>query len=155
MNHPEQNFATRVEAVIEAYGACAEAGMPSRDMWARLGEIAPDQPVTLVNFFKMRDRAAYPAGFSEDDTDVNGSTAFNRYAAVSMPTLENVGGRFLVVAPFGGTFIGETEDWDLVAVGTYPRPSAIVSLFEAPEYERAYVHRKAACASQRVSLLIG
>lgn len=155
MSNVDNGFGSRVAAIVEAYGAGAEAGMPSQEAWARLAKIAPDQQVTLVNFFKMRDRAAYPEGCAEESVDVDGQTAFGRYADVSMPSLEKVGGRFLLVAPFGETFIGGAEEWDLVAVGTYPGPSAIFSLFELPEYRRAYVHRTAACAEQHVSLCIG
>ncbi len=155
MNNAEQDFTSRIKAILKAYDAGAEVGVPSGDMWSRIEQLSPDQPVTLVNFFKMRDRAVYPAEYSRDETDVDGSTAFNRYAAVSMPALEKVGGRFLIVAPFGGSFIGEYEDWDLVAIGTYPEASAVLALFEMPDYQQAYVHRIAACASQRVSLLIG
>jgi len=155
MSNPEKSFGSRITAIIQAYGAGPEVGMPSRDTWARLAEISPDQPVTLVNFFKMRDRAYYPAAFVDDDVDVDGETAFNRYASVSMPSLEKVGGRFLLVSPFGETFIGSIENWDLVAVGAYPGPGSIISLFELPEYRQAYVHRTAACATQRVSLCMG
>lgn len=155
MSKAERSFASRAAGIIKAYGAGSEFGMPSKESWTRLGEIASDQPVTLVNFFKMHERAAYPTDFSEDDAEVDGQTAFARYAAVSMSTLEKVGGRFLLVAPFSETFIGGAEDWDLVAVGAYPGPGAILSLFESPAYRRAYVHRCAARASQRVSLCIG
>jgi len=155
MNQSDKTVAARIAAITEAYGTGPEAGMPNEDSWARLAAMPPDQPVTLVNFFKLRARAAYPADAHADETDVDGETAFNRYASVSMPALEEAGGRFLLVAPFGETFIGSSEDWDLVAIGTYPGPAALFALFEQPQYRSAYVHRLAACAAQRVSLCMG
>ena len=149
----EQNFSSVVEGIVERYNF--ETGMPSLDVWRQLGDIAPTQAVTLVNFFKFRERAAYPSLPDPQSAEISGREAFDRYAAVSMPCLHKAGGRFLLVAPFGATFIGESEEWDLVAVGAYPQPSAILALFEDPDYQQAYVHRVAACARQSVSLCLG
>jgi len=149
-----KDFSTRVAAIITSYGEGVKAGMPDRDIWTRL-ESASGQPVTLVNFFKLRAEAVYSPDFPGGDANVDGQTAFNRYAAVSMPTLVKVGGQFLAAAPFGGTFVGESEDWDIVAIGTYPDAEALLSLYETPEYQQAYAHRNAACITQRVSLLMG
>lgn len=140
---------------VRATWSTGEAGLPGDDAWAALATCADDQPVTLVNFFKMRDRASYPAGLEPEETDLSGNDAFQKYAAVSMPSLEQVGGRFLLVAPFGASFIGAAEDWDLVAIGSYPNPGALVSLFELDAYRDAYSHRIAACSDQKVSLCLG
>ena len=45
-----------------------------------------------------------------------GQAAFEWYSAVSMPAMERAGGRFLLVGPFEATFMGQDEDWDLIAV---------------------------------------
>lgn len=155
MEDAKMSFISRAKRIMDAYGTGADAGMPSRETWIRLGEMPHDQAVTLVNFFKMRERAIYPVEFGDGNANVDGQTAFDRYASVSMPSLQKAGGRFLFVAPFGGTFIGAREDWDLVAIGTYPGPNAVLALFEDPNYHQAYVHRIAACAEQRVSLCVG
>lgn len=155
MEDTKISFSARTEQIMDAYGTGAEVGMPNRETWIKLGEIPHNQAVTLVNFFKMRKRAIYPADFIESNVDVDGQTAFERYAAVSMPSLQKAGGRFLFVGPFAETFIGGSEDWDLVAIGTYPGPGGVLALFEDPNYRQAYVHRVAACAEQRVSLCIG
>jgi len=129
--------------------------MPSPATWRALADCPPDQRITLISFFRIRERSAYPPDYVGDDPDVSGQTALDRYAAVSMPSLEQVGVHFLLVAPFGGTFVGEPETWDLVAIGTYPNSSALLTLFELEAYREAYVHRVAACADQLVSLCLG
>lgn len=144
----------RADAIADTYGEGDAAGMPSRETWARIAALPPDQPVTLVNFFKMRAQALYPPG-TEPAAQISGRTAFGRYTAVSGACLEDVGGQFRCVAAHKETFIGATEDWDIVAVGTYPRPGSLLSLFENPRYRAAYVHRTAACETQRVSLCLG
>lgn len=154
MTVTEASTATRVEKIIDDWGRVGN-GVPTDEVWQAVIRCPADQALSLVNFFKMRDRAAYPSGHAGDDLDITGREAFQRYADVSMPSLEKVGGRFLLVAPFGKTFIGAAEDWDLVAIGTYPNPSALLALFELGIYRDAYIHRIAACSDQRVSLCLG
>ena len=70
-----------------------------------------------------------------------------------MPTMERVGGRFLHVGPFEGLFLGGgdvAEDWDLVAIGSYPDIAALLALYSDPGYRAAFPHRTAACARQKV-----
>ncbi len=147
-------LSNRIEGIFANWGA-GQSGLPSQGAWNALAKCPGDQPVTLVNFFKMRDLASYPTGTAGGEGSISGEEAFQRYAAVSMPSLESVGGRFLLVAPFGNTFVGAAEDWDLVAIGSYPNPGALLSLFELDAYREAYIHRTAACSDQKVSLCMG
>lgn len=155
MTSTSKTYQDRAEKIGAAYEQYGTTGLPSPEAWARLAQCAPDARVTLVNFFKLRDRASYPSHQQQDEAKVAGQSAFDRYAAVSMPSLAKVGGGFLLVAPFGGAFVGSEEDWDLVAVGTYPSPDAVLALFELEEYRECYMHRIAACVDQRVSLCLG
>lgn len=140
----------RIAAIIAAYGGPNAPGMPTRDAWARVAACAAEAPISLVNFFKFRDRANYA-----DGTEISGQQAFERYASISGACLSKAGGRFLLVAPFGGSLIGPEEDWDLVAIGTYPDPDALLRLFELEDYHTCFAHRTAACADQRVALCSG
>jgi uncharacterized protein (DUF1330 family) len=104
-----------------------------------------DAPVTVINFFKLRAVAGSSTGMQE----------MMSYAAVSGPTLEKVGGRFLVSGPFQGTLMGEEEDWDLVAIASYPNRDALVALHDDSAYREAWSHRVAAVERQRVVLAMG
>ena len=77
------------------------------------------------------------------------------YAEVSMPALHKAGGKFLLVAPVEGMFAGVPEDWDLVAIGSYPNTDALLALFEDGAYQAAFHHRTAACQRQKVLLCSG
>ena len=127
------------------YAGVYGEGAPDSNQWRLLMQRNEAEPVTIVNFFKMREVVGC-AG----EASVSGQEAFARYSAVSMPALAAVGGEFLMVSPFEGSFVGEAEDWDLIAIGRYPCANAVFELFADEDYKKAYEHRVAACAKQRV-----
>jgi uncharacterized protein (DUF1330 family) len=69
--------------------------------------------------------------------------------------MERVGGAFLLVAPFQASFVGQDEDWDLVAVGRYPNLQAFLDLHRDEGYRAAYRHRTAGCERQKVLICDG
>lgn len=141
----------RVGALLTAFGDGADGGVPTETQWRRLLARDSQQPLLLTNHFRLRDRAAYPRGSGEPPC--TGQEAFGRYSTVSVPTLAKVGGTFLLAGPFEGALVGPEVDWNLVVVGRYPSSAALLALFEDAAYQRAYVHRVAACATQQVSIL--
>ncbi|MEP3246614.1 MAG: DUF1330 domain-containing protein [Sneathiella sp.] len=146
MVNNNQNDA-RVDRLIAWYGNGEDGTCPTRTQWLHLLRRSDDAPITFVNFFKMRDEAIYPEG---QGVSISGEAAFQRYATVSVPTVEKVGGRFLLLAPFEASFLGADENWDLVAVGAYPNAAAALNLYENEDYRAAFMHRRAACADQKV-----
>lgn len=136
--------------LIEWYDREPVAARPTRDQWVRALDGPMDRPVTLINLFKFRDVAQYATPVSAEDATLSGQEAFGRYASVSMPVMERIGGRFLLVGPSEGTFLGEEEDWDLIAIGSYPDRHALLNLYSNADYRAAFKHRTAACARQKV-----
>jgi len=67
-----------------------------------------------------------------------------------VPTPDRVAGHFLHVVPFAGQFIGEEDDWDIVAIGSYPCRQARVYLYSDEGYRNVFVNRTAACVRQKV-----
>jgi uncharacterized protein (DUF1330 family) len=140
----------RIDRLVEWYGDGGDGSSPAREQWRRLLDRPADAPVTLVNFFKMRERAQYPDAAEAPGEPESGQDAFSRYGAVSIPTLEKIGGKFLLIAPFEAVLVGESEDWDLIAIGSYPNSAAVLALFEDTGYRDAFHHRTAACERQKV-----
>ena len=134
--------------LAEDYGK--SDGVPSTEQWVRLLRLPAGQPVTFLNFFKFRIRAAY----AEQSESRSGEEAFQAYSAVSVPAMAKVGGQFIYMGTSVGTLISEDEDWDLVVLGTYPDGAAAVRLFEDPEYAQAFRHRVAACERQKVVMCV-
>jgi len=144
------NLEKRLTALVNVYGDGADGGTPLKAQWRHLLETESAGKTTLINFFKMRDIADYPLTSPHNQNPGTGEQAFMRYAEVSVPTLEKVGGSFLLHGPFDGMFTGEEDDWDVIVVGTYPNRAAVLSLFEDTDYQSVFVHRSAACSRQKV-----
>jgi uncharacterized protein (DUF1330 family) len=140
----QRDVASRIDRLRQSYDAI---GGPAPDQWGSLLPLPDDRPVTLVNLFAFRDVADYGDSAASPET---GQDAFKKYAAVSAPTLDGVGGRFVHFGSHHGNLVGDDESWDLVVVGEYPNLDALLALHEDPVYQDAYRHRVAACARQRV-----
>lgn len=140
----DHDLSARVERLRQQY---ASIGGPAPAQWDHLLSVPTGQPVALVNLFAFRELAEYP---DPEVAPMTGRDAFNAYAAVSAPGLDRVGGRFVHFGTHRGNLVGEDEAWDMVVVGEYPEPEAVLALHEDPAYQAAYVHRVAACARQRV-----
>lgn len=150
----------RVARLIARYGDGSDGASPTAEQWRQVLGRPAGSPLTLINFFKLRERALYPDEAIASATSASGhmesgKAAFDRYAAVSIPCMEKIGGRFLLVAPFEAGFVGPDEDWDLVAIGTYADTEVLLSLWEDADYHAAYPHRTAACARQKVAICAG
>ncbi len=143
-----ENSAT-LEKLIACYGDGADGSAPTPAVWQHILNRGAEQPLTLLNFFKLRGTAAYP---EETPAPGSGLEAFNRYAAISMPTMNAVGGTFLHMGPFEAMFCGAPENWDIIVVGTYPNTQALIDLVSNTAYQQAYKHRLAACETQKVYL---
>jgi uncharacterized protein (DUF1330 family) len=133
-----------VDALIAAYG---DGGLcPTRAQWEHLLE-SPPRRIIVINFFRVRDQAD-PA--HTDGEALGGFASMLRYSEVSRMKVEEVGGRFLTTALMDGVLMGSDERWSLVAVAEYPDPSALIRLFQDPDYQRAHRYRLAAVEAQRV-----
>lgn len=142
----------RIDAITAAYSAYPASTYPTAAQLGRVADLAPGQPVSIVNFFRFREHAAYPDSAPEAAERLSGQEAFQRYAAVSMPTMSEIGGSFGYMAPFAGTFLGADETWDMIVIGNYPDPDTLFRLLENAAYREAYRHRVAALADAREAL---
>ena len=138
-----------IENFLSLYGDGSEGTCPTGAQWRRVLERDPDKPLALINFFKFRDTAVYSDSAVSKES-VSGDVAFQRYADVSIPTMQRIGGEFLLVAPFAGSFLGTDQDWDLVAIGGYPNLRAFLDLYQDEVYLEAFRHRSAAVERQNV-----
>lgn len=120
---------------------------PNRDQWQRLLEGDLDQPLTVVNFFKLREIADK----SIIQETMTGEQAFTKYAQTSVPKVSQMGGHFLLRGSVEGGFIGENlENWHIIAIGKYPRRENFLELLIDADYKQAFKYRQAAIENQNV-----
>ncbi|WP_417464569.1 DUF1330 domain-containing protein [Kordiimonas sp.] len=150
VNHENE---TLLASLLDAYGSGQDGNSPTEAQWQRLIERDASAPLVLVNYFKLRAAADYAGTSHAGAAPVSGQEAFGRYSAVSMPALTAAGGRFLHMGAYEGGFLGEDEDWHMVAIGHYPNMEAFWKLYRNPEYIAAFCHRAAACERQKVVVL--
>ena len=120
---------------------------PSRNQWKRLLDGDMSQPLTVVNFFKLREMAD-PTIIDET---MSGEEAFGKYAETSVPKVSSVGGHFALRGAVEGDFMGENlENWQIIAIGQYPRRETFLELLSDEDYKMAFRYRQAAIENQNV-----
>ncbi len=106
---------------------------------------AADQPVVMLNLNRYHDRAQYPPGTTDIDTDVSGREAYLRYGVVAYAAIQSVGGEILWATDAAETVIGcEHDGYDEVLAVWYPSRAAFLGLAAFPGYMEAHAHREAA-----------
>ncbi|HSD10293.1 MAG TPA: DUF1330 domain-containing protein [Candidatus Binatia bacterium] len=123
---------------------------PSPEKLQKLVAEANDQsPVVMINLLRYRERAEYPRG--SDATPCSGAEAYQRYGALVVPMLAEVGAKILWRGSVKQTVIGpESEEWDEALLVQYPSRKAFLTMVGRADYQRAAVHRSAALADSRL-----
>jgi len=138
-----------VETLINAYGSGQE--LPTTEQWEALVNGDMNSPLTVVNFFKLKDQADPTL---TDGKTMTGIEAFAIYAETSVPKVSEVGGHFILRGNVEGSLIGsDLPQWDIIAIGQYPRRECFLELFEDREYKKAFKFRQAALKTQNVFLV--
>jgi uncharacterized protein (DUF1330 family) len=93
--------------------------------------------VVMLNLLKFKPRAEGEEGSGRD--------AYLRYGNVVQEMIEARGGTLLWQGRADHVFIGDVDanEWDAVALVSYPSRQAFVEMVSTPEYEQAHEHRSA------------
>ena len=109
--------------------------------------------VVMINLLRYRDHAEYPV--RSDATPCSGRDAYQRYAAVAVSTVEQVGGRILWMGSVKSAVIAPPDEtWDDAVLVQYPSRQAFVEMVSRADYQAAAVHRKAALADSRLLVTV-
>jgi uncharacterized protein (DUF1330 family) len=116
-----------------------------------LQDIARPGPVVMINLLRYREHANYPVGF--DASPCSGREAYQRYSAVAVVKVAEVGGKILWVGAVKASVIApEGEEWDDAILVQYPSRAAFAEMVARPDYQAAAPHRTAALADSRLIL---
>lgn len=96
--------------------------------------------VVMLNLLKFKAKA--------EGGDGSGRDAYGRYGDTVKKMIEARGGTLLWQGRADHVFIGDLDanDWDAVALVSYPSRQSFVEMVSTPEYEQAHEHREAGLA---------
>jgi uncharacterized protein (DUF1330 family) len=123
---------------------------PSPETLQKLVTEANDEsPLVMINLLRYRERAEYPHG--SPATPCSGEEAYQRYIALILPLLSDVGAKVLWRGNVKHVVIGPVgEKWDEAFLVEQPSRRALLTLLSRAEYLEAAVHRTAALADSRL-----
>ncbi|HVN52428.1 MAG TPA: DUF1330 domain-containing protein [Acidimicrobiales bacterium] len=117
---------------------------PNAAQFKAYTESAHEGEVVMLNLLKFKARA-------DDDSADEGSSgadAYGRYADAVIEMVEARGGKLLWLGRADHVFIGDVDanDWDSVALVSYPSRQAFLDMISTPDYQEAHEHRSAGLA---------
>jgi uncharacterized protein (DUF1330 family) len=112
---------------------------PTREQFTEFAQGQRDGEVVMINLLHF---ARPEAGGAAPDAGASTGAAAYRDQVVKM--VEARGGRVIWTGRPEHVLIGDTEkdDWDLVALVSYPSRSAFIEMVTSPAYETAHEHRE-------------
>lgn len=110
---------------------------------AGLEGLDPKAPVVMLNLMRFHARSR------DGDGDGSGWDAYLRYSAITVPMIKARGGTLLWTGEAKAVALGPQQgnDWDFVALVSYPTVAAFLDMMTSEAYEReADPHRVNGCA---------
>ena len=116
---------------------------------SKLSKIPDGQPFAVINLNLYKEWAEYPEGTVTEK--LTGQQAYERYAELSIPFVNKVGGVPMWRGSFGLVLIGPDDArWDEILIMQYPARSAFERMLADPDYREIVFHRTAAIKDSRL-----
>jgi uncharacterized protein (DUF1330 family) len=103
---------------------------PNAEQFMALAQHERDGEVVMLNLLK----------FHGD----GGAASYGRYGDAAVQMIEDRGGRVVWMGRAEQVLIGDVDanDWDAVALVSYPSRQAFIEMVSTPEYQEAHTHRE-------------
>ncbi len=117
---------------------------PTREQFTEFAHGTREGEVVMINllhFARPEEGASRTdAGASESSS---GASAYREYSDQVVKMVESRGGKVIWTGRPENVLIGDSEgdDWDLVALVSYPSRAAFIDMVTSPKYEEAHTHR--------------
>jgi uncharacterized protein (DUF1330 family) len=125
---------------------------PTREQFTEFAHGTREGEVVMINLlhFARPDDAAPPpdadanTGTDTDTESSSGAGAYREYSDQVVKMVESRGGKVIWTGRPENVLIGDSmaDDWDLVALVSYPSRAAFVDMVTSPKYEEAHTHRE-------------
>ena len=118
---------------------------PTREQFTEFAHGRSEGEVVMINLlhFARPDEGTPPAGADATKT-TTGASAYRDYSDQVVKMVESRGGKVIWTGRPENVLIGDSEadDWDLVALVSYPSRAAFIDMVTSPNYEEAHAHRE-------------
>jgi uncharacterized protein (DUF1330 family) len=113
---------------------------PNKDQFDAYLKSGQAGEVVMLNLLKFRAKAEGEGG--------TGAEAYGRYGDEVRTMIEDRGGTMLWYGRAEHVFIGDVDanDWDAVALVSYPSRESFIEMVSTPAYADAHEHREAGLA---------
>jgi uncharacterized protein (DUF1330 family) len=122
---------------------------PTREQFTEFAHGTREGEVVMINLlhFARPDEGTSDADASADagaTKSSSGAGAYREYSDQVVRMVESRGGKVIWTGRPENVLIGDSEadDWDLVALVSYPSRAAFVDMVTSPKYEEAHTHRE-------------
>ena len=123
---------------------------PTREQFTEFAHGTREGEVVMINllhFARPDDAAPTPdagAGAGTDTESSSGAGAYREYSDQVVKMVESRGGKVIWTGRPENVLIGDSiaDDWDLVALVSYPSRAAFIDMVTSPKYEEAHTHRE-------------
>jgi uncharacterized protein (DUF1330 family) len=119
---------------------------PTREQFTEFAHGTREGEVVMINLLHFaRPDADTDADAGADTTkESSGSGAYREYSDQVVKMVESRGGKVIWTGRPENVLIGDSEadDWDLVALVSYPSRAAFIDMVTSPKYEEAHSHRE-------------
>jgi uncharacterized protein (DUF1330 family) len=117
---------------------------PTREQFTEFAHGTREGEVVMINllhFARPDEGTTPPAGATKATT---GSGAYREYSDQVVKMVESRGGKVIWTGRPENVLIGDSDadDWDLVALVSYPSRAAFIDMVTSPKYEEAHTHRE-------------
>jgi uncharacterized protein (DUF1330 family) len=133
---------------------------PTREQFTEFAHGTRDGEVVMINLLHFAQPDDKSETRAEDNTEDNtedkdtsassstsggaGAGAYREYSDQVVKMVEARGGKVIWTGRPEHVLIGDSDadDWDLVALVSYPSRSAFIDMVTSPKYEQAHTHRE-------------
>jgi uncharacterized protein (DUF1330 family) len=124
---------------------------PTREQFTEFAHGTRDGEVVMINLLHFaRSGDADHADHAADDAGASGAAksggagAYREYSDQVVKMVESRGGKVIWTGRPENVLIGDSEadNWDLVALVSYPSRAAFIDMVTSPKYEEAHEHRE-------------
>lgn len=116
---------------------------PTREQFTEFAHNTREGEVVMINLlhFARPDEGATPPVDAAPSS--SGAGAYREYSDQVVKMVESRGGKVIWTGRPENVLIGDSEadDWDLVALVSYPSRAAFIDMVTSPKYEEAHTHR--------------